>query len=120
MLKTNNNQVKEYFNNYVKSNFDGFQVKEMTIEYNNYMQYEYKHIGFSEFLTNYCGHLPLFYSEEREILKCALQETEEQANKYSNDKVQALFFMLCDRAFSDVYGVTMRYFPNGTARAYII
>ena len=41
----------------------------------------------------------------REALKMALEETEEQANKYSEEQVAKLYFELMERALFNVFEI---------------
>lgn len=109
MLKTNNKQVKEYFNEYLndilKSSFDN-NIESMAYQFSasttnslgkldtrNYKTYQE---AFEVVSMNYGE---CYYEDMKNTLKEALQETEEEANKYSNNKVQQIYSYLLYSAY---------------------
>lgn len=111
MLRTNTKEVKKYFDNYLmkilEDNFEG-NIKAMQEQFiasasdsvgRLYKGFKTYQEAFTTISENYgC----IYYDDMRSVLKEALQETEEEANKYNNDKVaftyNYLLFMAYDRA----------------------
>lgn len=108
MLKTNSKKVKEFFKNYVKEGLDIDELNSCIDAFNDLAMsdYGFSYTSLTDFMINNYGGvgvLTCWYSEMREILKKALEETDQEANKYDNDQVANLYCVLCDRALIDVY-----------------
>lgn len=96
MLKTNSKEVKKYFDEYLEDvlecSFDN-DIDKMAKQFvasasnsKNELAYNYKTYqeAFETITMNYGE---CYYSEMREHLQKALQQTEEESLKYSNDEV---------------------------------
>lgn len=111
MRKTNSKEVKAFFNDYLNDiladSFDGSILK-MSQQFrastsnakNELATYHFPTYqeAFKEITWNYATP---YYFEQREMLAEALDQTEEEANKYSEDKVADLFNNLLYRAYCD-------------------
>ena len=108
MLKTNNKQVKQYFNNYLNDiiidHFEG-DIQNLVNQfyesardsrgrlYQNYKTYQ------EAFETISFNYGECYTSDIKNTLKEALQETDEEVNKYDDEKVQNLYNTLLYRAY---------------------
>ena len=108
MRKTNNKEVKQYFDNYLNDilidSFEG-DVKNMAEQYyisardgkgGLYKGFKTYQEAFELITFNYGA---IYYDDMRAILKEALDETEEEANRYNNNQVEALFNSLLYSAY---------------------
>ena len=112
MLKTNNKKVKVYFDNFLsdilEACFDG-QIELMQEQYvascsdsrgrlysvycDKFQNYQE---AFFEITLNYGD---VYYQDMRNTLQEALEETDEEANKYSDDRVAYLYNYLLFNAY---------------------
>ena len=96
MLRTNSKQAKAYFDNYLSDilddNFEN-NIDNMAYQYyasasnsvgKLYHAYKTYQEAFETISQNFGV---IYYDEMRNILKEALQETEEEANKFTNEQV---------------------------------
>lgn len=116
MLKTNSKKVFERVQNYIIESLEAstdlfnpteaellaaavdwyFSGEARPIKYYGAIYYRYEH-SFADFLTNSAIMFTPWYEEERELLKNWLEETEEEANTYTDQEVSRLFIRLLDR-----------------------
>ena len=108
MLRTNSKLVKDYFDshlhNILENNFDG-KIEEMAEQFYRstcnskgglYSAYKTYQEAFKE-VSNYYGEC--WYDDMRNVLREALQQTEQEANKYSNKQVSDTYNRLLYTAY---------------------
>lgn len=120
MLKTNTKAVKEAVNNYVIDAIndtieDGdtlaqkcaiildwyYSANARTVNRYGVERFEYD-TPLNIALTNTLGVCTFYTSEQKELLKNWLQETEEEADQYNNAQIEKLFTNLTGRAFREL------------------
>lgn len=111
MLKTNKKEVKEAVRRYIVENVKeeacnlGTDIQGICDWYNK----GYHQVSIGEFLTNYAGVFTFYADDQRALLKEWLQETDEEANNYSADKVEALFIRLINREIEKALNIKAIY-----------
>lgn len=108
MLKTNNKLVKKYFDEYLEfilSEYFNDNIDAMVYQFfcsssdaRNKLCTKYKTYQ-EAFETISFNYAECYYDDMRNTLKEALQETEEEANKYNNDKVAEKYNYLLYSAY---------------------
>jgi len=83
MLKTNNKSVRDAVKNHIIEHFDDFDN----------FKHDVKSAGSISELVK-AGALLCYYSDVREFLQTILKETDEEAAKYSDEKVWQLYINL--------------------------
>lgn len=97
MLKTNTKAVKEAVKNYIIASNDETltELKERFIdEYSWCIKRIGEYNAMIEWLRGLAINCSYTYYDERLLLKSWLQETEEEANKYSDEQVDKLYWHL--------------------------
>lgn len=120
MLKTNSKQVKEAIRKYLQEGFEnsgcnldegiynGLTLPEMARKFLDIMEKEYPKFYGGNFysyaaIADYLQGLPssisvrFYYNEERNLLKEWLQETDEESNRFEDDKMNRLYWFLISR-----------------------
>ena len=107
MLKTNSKKVELKVVEYLKDTIATIDGDNEDLEtglaymldyFNDNNKYDYK--GYTNIITftrEMGTAFPIYYEDMRDLLKEWLEETEEEANRYDNDKVAATFDNLIER-----------------------
>jgi hypothetical protein len=133
MLKTNNKTVEMKVLNYLKEEIATIDGDNETLEtglqymieyFNENNQYDY--VGCNNIITftrNMGTAFPMYFEDMRDLLKEWLEETEEEANRYDNDKVAATFDNLLERVLFKYFKLskTVKYNFRGVehSKAYV-
>ena len=122
MLRTNNKKVLQYFKSVIIQSFSEKEIEMFMKEYNEKIKNDYlfPYKSLCEFVAMENGGQVLiscWWDDMRECLKMALEETNEEANKYTNDQVYKLYFYLLERALFKVFEIEkiMLFNRNGKA-----
>lgn len=125
MLKTNNKKVIDYFKSIITQSIEEKDVENAMKAYNDNMYYEYNDeylkMGLCQYTINQnagFGGLTCWYSEMRKDLKMALEESDEEANRYSDEEVARLYYILCERALFQVFNIHKNLYYNKYNRLY--
>ena len=125
MLKTNNTKVMAYFKSIITQSLEEKDVENAMIQYNDNMNYEYNDKYLKMGLCQYTiemnggwGGLTCWYSEMRKDLQMALEETDEEANKYNDEDVARLYYILCERALFKVFNIHKNLYYNKHKKLY--
>lgn len=111
MLKTNSKKALENITKEITNEFEPDELYEIINEYNSY-NYENASPVYSvtDFIANYnCCNSWTWYSVQREILQKALEETDEEASKYSDEEVSNLFYYLFDKCILKYTGYQIKH-----------
>lgn len=108
MLRTNNKKVKKYFDDYlsdiIEDSFD-CSTENMVEQFfasasDSRQKLDRNYKTFQDaFVVMSMNYGECYYDDMRSTLKEALEETEEEANKYNNDKVAMLYNSLLYSAY---------------------
>lgn len=118
-LRSNSKTVEERIVKYLEEeveNIDGL-IK----DFNDYNQWDYKgHNNIIDFVVSMGTYgFTVWYSEQRALLKEWLNETEEEANQYTNDQVYNTYCIIVERVLLKHYKLkkVVKYdFRNGEKR----
>lgn len=106
MLKTNSKIVRQAVRQHI---LDTIEINELVTDVDNLLTYVPKqnHVpaaasGMGQYMVD-SGYFLCYYSSAREFLKETLQETDEEANKYSDEKVWQLYRHLIGREVGWLY-----------------
>lgn len=114
MLKTNAKKVREEIKKYVdeciNAEAENYDNTRELMEYvvGTYNDDRTLRCNLAELMTEYWAIFTPYYSEMRELIKTWLDETDEQANAFSDDKVIEKFYFLIERELQK-YWVDMNY-----------
>lgn len=86
MLKTNSKIVRNRMIEHIKDSYEDIE--------------DLKHDAQFDLVQNGC--MLCYYNDIREYLKETLEETEEEAKKYSNEQVWNTYKVLCNRAIKEI------------------
>ena len=109
MLRTTNKQVKLELTSHVLEPFwpknygAGTVGLQNLVDQIDYMQHHNRSIYQTSLDYVEGGSLIISYYDQREFLKNLLQETEEEANRFDDDKVFKLYCHLCARTIANLY-----------------
>lgn len=109
MLKTNNKSVQKDFRALIHMSLETEDMEMYVEQFNKSAMDGYGYDSIAELivLSGGCHHIVCDVPNMRKQLKASLEETEEEANKYSNDKVQKLYIYLCERAILQSFTLTI-------------
>lgn len=106
MLKTNSKIVRQAIRQHI---LDTIEINELVTDVDNLLTYvpRQNHVpasadGMGQHMVD-SGCFLCYYDSAREFLKEALQETDEEANKYSDEKVWQLYRRLIGREVGWLY-----------------
>lgn len=106
MLKTNSKIVRQAVRQHI---LDTHQIDDLVTNVDNLLTYIPNQSrvpatadGIGQFMVD-SGYFLCYYTSAREFLKEALQETDEEANKYSDEKVWQLYRHLIGREVGWLY-----------------
>ena len=106
MLKTNSKIVRQAVRQHI---LDTIEINDLVTDVDNLLTYVPKQNrvpasvdGMGQYMVD-SGYFLCYYSSAREFLKEALQETDEEANKYSDEKVWQLYRHLIGREVGWLY-----------------
>lgn len=118
-LKLNSKIVKERVSKYVEEEIEN--IDSLVEDFNHYNKFSYD--GYSnliDFVVSMGTYgFSIWYSEQRQLLKEWLNETEEEASKYNNDVVYNTYCYIVEKVILNKYGLDkiVRYdFRNGETR----
>lgn len=108
MIRTNSKEARNAFNDYLKNEMIASErtPQNLVEDFNGYCE-DSEYMTLAEFMTNIDCSLSPYYDDQRKALKECLQETEEEASKYNDEKVHNMFIYCIDRALKEVYGLTV-------------
>ena len=111
MLKTNSKKALDNITKEINNEFNIDDLYKIIDEYNNYNYENYSPVNsITDFIANYyCGNSWTWYSVQREILQKALEETDEEASKYSDEEVSNLFYYLFDKCILKYTGYQIKH-----------
>ena len=121
MLRSTKKEVKEVVRNYILDNVMaeceslGTDIQGICEWYNNGY---WGNVSIGEFLVNYANVFTPYYEEQRGLLKEWLQETDEEASKYSNDQVSNTFIHLIDREIEKALGIKKQFNFNSSRQPF--
>lgn len=124
MLKTNSKKALENITKEIINEFEPDELYKLIDEYNNYNYENYSPVNsITDFIANYrCCNSWTWYSVQRQILQKALEETDEEAYKYSDEKVTNLFYYLFDKCILKYTGYQIKHYyikgKTSTLRTY--
>lgn len=111
MLKTNTKAARANICAYLRERIDTDRAEEIRANFDSCNDYGHGE-SLGEFLVNYECALACYYTEQREDLARLLEETPEEANRYSDDKVNATYCYLMGRGFCEAFGFSVGYRYN--------
>ena len=111
MLKTNTKAARANLCAHIRDYIDTDRAEEIRANFDACNDYGHGE-SLGEFLVNYECALCIYYNEQRAALATALEETPEEANRYPDDKVHALYKTLTARAFCEAFGYSLGYRYN--------
>lgn len=106
-LKSNSKEVKQAIRNYILDCI-GDDLPGHVENYNAYTCANDNPTP-ADFFTNYSCDLDFYYDDQREKLGEWLQETEEEKNRFNDEKVSQTFLSLIDREFEKATGYTRHF-----------
>lgn len=111
MLKTNSKKALENITKEIINEFEPDELYKIIDEYNNYNYENYSFVySITDFIANYsCCNSWTWYSVQRQILQKVLEETDEEASKYSDEEVSNLFYNLFDKCILKYTGYKIKY-----------
>ena len=111
MLKTNTKAARANLCAHVLDHITAEEAENLRADFDSLNDYGHgENLG--DFLVNFACALPIYYTEQREALATALEETPEEANRYPDNKVHALYKTLTARAFCEAFGYSLGYRYN--------
>lgn len=110
MLKTNNKKALENITKEIINEFSPDELYTLIDEFNCYNYENYSPVNsITDFIANYCcANSWTYYSVQRQILQEALEETDEEASKYGDEKVSNLFYYLFDKCILKYTGYQIK------------
>ena len=111
MLKTNSKKALENITKEITNEFEPNELYKIIEDFNNYNYENSSPVNsITDFIANYsCCNSWTYYSVQREILQKALEETDEEASKYSDEEVSNLFYYLFDKCILKYTGYQIKY-----------
>lgn len=107
MIKSTKKEVKEAIRNYILDCI-GDDLAGHIANYNAYTCANDNPTP-ADFFTNYSCDFAFYYDDQREHLAEWLQETEEEKNRFDNEKVSQTFLALINREFEKATGYARRF-----------
>lgn len=107
MLRTNSKVVKNSVKNYVMECLmdDSAYIENGMDGIMEWYKLGGWNVSLGEFLVDYANVFTPWYFEQRQLLKEWLCETEEESNKYDDEKVHKLFINLVNRELNNLRGI---------------
>lgn len=115
MLKTNAAKARANIRAYLRDTIDS--PEELAEQYNSQTLFDAHAPGLGDFIVNYACAVDIYYDEQRARIAEWLEETPEEAAKYSDDKVHSLYKVLIEREFLPTFGYYMGFDRNPAGRA---
>ena len=115
MLKTNTKTARANICAYIRERIDTDRAEEIRANFDSLNDYG-KGESLGDFLVNHECALSVYYTEQREDLARLLEETAEEANRYSDTKVNATYCYLMGRGFCEAFGYSLGYRYNNHHR----
>lgn len=123
MLKANDKKVRQYFRSIVIQSIEIEDMEYFVKDYNDLAKtdYNFNLKNLADYLVNYqagVGVITTWYSEMRKDLKMALEETDNEANRYDDEQVANLYNKFIERAILEFFELKPISIENRNGKVY--
>ena len=104
MLKLNSKTATAKADRYITARISAADALELVENFNAWQEGETKLLTFGEFMVDYDCALAIYYEEQRAALAEILEETPEEAARYSDTMVHSVYCSVMEKAFIRSFG----------------
>lgn len=104
MLKLNSKTATAKADRYITARLSAADALELVENFNSWQEGETKLLTFGEFMVDYDCALAIYYDEQRAALAEILEETPEEAARYSDTMVHSVYCSVMEKAFIRSFG----------------